>query len=404
MRTVSSCLLVLLATSGLLGCAQGHRPAGGCVTSVDCAVGRCVDGVCIGDGSDAGTIVRRDGGHDDDGGTMTVDAGPPPMCTTSAGCDDSDMCTTDACMGGTCTSTPTPCDDGDRCTDDSCDPATGCATTPTSCDDSDACTADGCDSVTGCSHMGIVVPGGSCASPIDVSAGGTFTGDSTCAPSSFTGLCMSGGGPDIAFVLTLAAESDVTLDARATSFSAVLIIGAACGTAASVCDSDGTPSIATRLPAGRHYIGLDGGASSAAGAYSLTVTITPAISDELLSFPVASDAHVSASGGGYYWNSGDSIQGVRSTGLASITSADLSLRISPNGLTCDTQDMRLRINGTVVGSVIIAPGATTLTTSYTFGAITGPSYTLRLETTRTVASGCGAAGFPDGVSTLRIRR
>jgi hypothetical protein len=66
--------------------------------------------------------------------------------------------------------------------------------------------------------------------------------------------------------------------------------------------------------------------------------------------------------------------------------------------------MQLRINGAIVGPVTITPGATSFTRSYTFGAIAGPTYTIRLETVSTVTSGCGAAGFPDGVSTLRIRR
>ncbi len=71
-------------------------------------------------------------------------------------CDDSNVCTADACDPATgCTYTPISCDDGNACTTDACDPVTGCSHTAISCDDSDACTADACDPVTGCSHTPI---------------------------------------------------------------------------------------------------------------------------------------------------------------------------------------------------------------------------------------------------------
>ncbi len=50
----------------------------------------------------------------------------------------------------------------------------------------------------------------------------------------------------------------------------------------------------------------------------------------------------------------------------------------------------------------ITPGAGSVTPSFTFPPIAGPSYTLHLETTETVSSGCGSAGLPNGVSTIRI--
>lgn len=67
-------------------------------------------------------------------------------------------------------------------------------------------------------------------------------------------------------------------------------------------------------------------------------------------------------------------------------------------LTCDNQDMELLINGVTVGPVIIAPSAAAVTPSFSFAAIAGPSYTFRLQTTRTVNSGCGSAGLPDASS------
>lgn len=396
MRSLVFALVSSVVASSLAGCAQGGVFR--CLESSECPGGRCVDGLCVG-GRDAG---GRDAALLADGASLP-DAEPPLACTSIAECDDADTCTTDACTGGVCARTPIACDDGDACTDDGCDAATGCTTTPTSCDDGDACTVDSCDSATGCAHASMAVAGGSCASPIDVSAGGTFTGDSTCASSDWSGVCGGASGPDIAFVLDLGAETDVQLDASGSSFAAVLFVGAGCGDASAACDSDGTPTISVWLPAGRHHVGLDGSSPTAAGAFRLDVQLTPVVRDELLTFPSASDAHVAAVGSSY-WNAGDSIQGSRTTGLASITSADLTLSVSPNVLGCDTQDMQLSINGTVVGPVTISPGASTFSRSYSFAAISGPTYTIRLQTIRTVSSGCGAAGFPDGVSTLRIRR
>lgn len=398
-----SLLIAIAMVVGILlgACAQGRKAGGTCVTSADCTAGRCLDGVCV--AADGGGLPPRDGGGGggEDGGAR--DAGiPPRACASNAECDDGNVCTTDECIAGACSNVAMTCDDGDACTDDTCDPTAGCTSAPTSCDDANACTVDSCDPMTGCAHVPMGVMGGSCAAPIDVSAGGTFTGDSTCATNDFTGVCMGAPGPDVAFVLNLATESDVTLDARASSFGGVLFVGATCGDGATACDSDGMPNLTARLPAGRHFVGLDGRASTDVGPFSLTVSATPVVRDQLLTFPQASDTHYDRYSAGYYWNLGDYIEGTRTTSLSSITSADLSLTITMNGLTCDSQTMQLRINGTVVGPVVIGPGATTFMQSYTFGAISGPSYTIRLETTRTVASGCGAAGIADG-STLRIR-
>lgn len=390
--------LLLGLVSGA-GCASSGSSV--CTTSSDCDDGfLCIDDTCVRRSTtDAGPIDAApppvDGGSADafaDGG---VDLGPPPMCATAADCDDSSLCTTDECVGGSCQLTPVVCDDGDACTDDGCDPASGCTTTPTDCDDGDACTVDSCDSATGCAHEPLTVPGGSCASPIDISAGGTFTGSSSCAASDFSGVCGGGAAPDVAFVLDLATPSMVRLDAGGSSFALSLFVGSTCGSDASGCNASGTANLNVTLPAGRHFVGLDGLSASASGDWSLAVGITPVVSEETVTFPAVGDTR-SFTIGDRPWNSGDFIEGTRATSLSSITSAQLNLAILPNGLTCDDQDMRLRINGTVVGSVIVSPGATSVTPTFTFAPISGPTYTLRLETVRTVSSGCGSAGVPDG--------
>jgi len=72
-----------------------------------------------------------------------------PGCTVPADCDDSDPCTIDDCVGGTCSNTPIDCDDSDACTTDYCSGGV-CYNDPITCDDSDLCTIDTCDAGSGC--------------------------------------------------------------------------------------------------------------------------------------------------------------------------------------------------------------------------------------------------------------
>ena len=369
-------MLRVLLLALLAGCASGSTTAP-CATSSDCEAGfACIDGACApratpGDGGARDDSGRpRDAGPERDSG---VDGGPPAMCVSASDCT-TDACATAECVDGSCDLTAVPCDDADACTVDSCDPASGCA------------------------HEPVAVAGGTCAAPIDISAGGSFAGDSTCAPSGVSGVCGGSEAPDVALVLDLDRESEVALDARGSAFTPVLLVGAACGEGARGCGGD---SLILTLPAGRHHVTLDGADAAARGAWSLEVALTPVVTDETVVFPAPGDTRVSLRGD-RPWNAGDSIQGVRTTGLPSITGVTLPLRID-NSLSCDSQDMRLRINGTAVGAVIVPAGAPMVNVDLTFPAIAGPTYTVRLETTRTVGSGCGSAGIPDG-SSLTFRR
>jgi hypothetical protein len=104
-------------------------------------------------------------------------------------CSDGNPCTFgDSCRDGTCHSgTPNPCNDSNVCTADACDPATGaclhapadgpcndgnaCTVAdtcvagacrpgpPPNCDDGNTCTTDGCDTFSGCYH---IVRAGAC--------------------------------------------------------------------------------------------------------------------------------------------------------------------------------------------------------------------------------------------------
>jgi subtilisin family serine protease len=83
---------------------------------------------------------------------VTIDNG---LCSASSDCDDSDACTTDSCISGTCSNTALNCDDSDASTIDSCDATSGCVHSPLACDDDNACTTDTSDAVAGCLHIGV---------------------------------------------------------------------------------------------------------------------------------------------------------------------------------------------------------------------------------------------------------
>jgi hypothetical protein len=133
--------------------------------------------------------------------------------------------------------------------------------------------------------------------------------------------------------------------------------------------------------------------SGACMAVPTTTTVT---------FPQSGDARVGAGTGMYFWRLGDYVEGTRTTTLSTLSSVSFDLQLDTNGLTCDTQDVTLSINGTDVGTFSIAGGTMNVMQSFTFPTITGPTYTFRLETTRQVASGCGAAGYADDVTVFTL--
>ena len=93
-----------------------------------------------------------------------------PACTSAAQCDDSDVCTTDACSAGACShsavaaccKTAADCNDGNACTTDSCSAATGvcghasvagCCLSASDCNDTNPCTTDTCNTTSHvCGH------------------------------------------------------------------------------------------------------------------------------------------------------------------------------------------------------------------------------------------------------------
>lgn len=301
------------------------------------------------------------------------------------------------------------CSDDDACTADSCGAADECVYEPITCSDGDSCTTDSCDTATGCVFEPVAVSGDACPSAaIDVSAGGSYTGDTSCAGDDSASACGGAAAPDVHLVFTLGEISDVTIDTVGTMFDAVLAVRASCDGSDLACDDDsagGTHAqlVQEALAPGTYYVVVDGKTGTSGGPWTVNVSIAPAVVQETVVFPSAADTIVPDHGN--LWPLGSYVEGARATALTRVTRVDMHLALAANVLTCDTQDMRLLINGTQVGTFSIAGGAVAVDQSFSFAAIAGPSYTLRYETVRQVGSGCGSAA-PDrsGTSTVTLHR
>jgi hypothetical protein len=146
-----------------------------CTTGDTCAAGACVGTLTpgavtcnAGDGDpcngaeacDPGTGACLPGAVPtcDDANSCTDDSCIPFVGCSSTpndlnACTDNDLCTTDACSGGTCVATPMACSNGDACDGlETCNAGTGLCDpgTPLVCDDFVACTVDSCDPTSGC--------------------------------------------------------------------------------------------------------------------------------------------------------------------------------------------------------------------------------------------------------------
>jgi len=123
---------------------------------------------------------------------------------------------------------------------------------------------------------------------------------------------------------------------------------------------------------------------------------------EVVDFPLAADPRFTATGVDLPWNAGDWFEGVRMTSIPSIGQIDIHLEIVNNGLTpCGMQEAEVSINGVALGTFTVLQGTTAIDQSYPIvPSIDGPAYTIRYETTTTVAGGCGAAGYDQVGSTV----
>ena len=105
----------------------------------------------------------------------------------------------------------------------------------------------------------------------------------------------------------------------------------------------------------------------------------------------------------YVWNAGDYYSGVRTTALAKATSLDTTIFLT-NALTCSQVTLQVTLNGVVLGTKIINSGSGgSVPMSFTFAAITGPTYTLRYTNTVVVAGGCGNVQFTKDSSTVTLK-
>jgi hypothetical protein len=104
----------------------------------------------------------------------------PNACSTDDECTDGNPCTSDACIGSTCSNEPvangTSCDDGDACNGiRTCQSSSCLPGTPLACDDDDPCTGDSCDPSAGCKHDRTAA---CCRTAADCDDGSPCTGDS----------------------------------------------------------------------------------------------------------------------------------------------------------------------------------------------------------------------------------
>jgi hypothetical protein len=165
-------------------------------------------------------------------------------------------------------------------------------------------------------------------------------------------------------------------------------------------DCSGVCSDTTSDPANCGSCGTACGDSEACVSGSCLGVIIPS---ETFTLPSSGDTRVGAGSGVYFWRLGDYVEGTRTSTLPSVVRVDVHLVIDYNGLTCDTQDVDVKINGTTVGSFSIRSGDTVVNQTYSFSVISGPTYVIRYETSRQVGSGCGAAGYSNDIgSTITL--
>jgi hypothetical protein len=143
-----------------------------------------------------------------------------------------------------------------------------------------------------------------------------------------------------------------------------------------------------------------GDASTGPGSSSTGMPPEPAM--ETVNFPTAADPRFFASGS-LPWNAGDWIEGVRDTIVPSVSQLDVHIPIVSNGLTdCGFQEADVILNGVTLGSFVVAQGTAVIDQSFPAPAVVGPQYTIRYQTTATVAGGCGSAGYDETLSTVTL--
>ena len=228
-----------------------------------------------------------------------------------------------------------------------------------------------------------------------LTAGGCDERRTTIRRDAGLGSTDAGSSPDAGFAFPDAAMLDAPF-----TFDAARYDDAAVTDAPTVFDAFAPRDAFVPIDA---FVGRDAFVSIDAGrdAFAATDAFSSG-AGTTIAFPATGDERL-ASVMLYFWRAGDYVQATHTTSRASITQITTDLVLSSNGLTCDTQDVRLLVNSVEVGRFSIAMGDTTIARTFTFAPIAGPTYTFRYETTREVGSGCGSSGYTDDVSTVTIR-
>ena len=98
-------------------------------------------------------------------------------------------------------------------------------------------------------------------------------------------------------------------------------------------------------------------------------------------FPLSTDT-INAVAGTYFWTQGNYVEGSRTTTAAEVRAGRSPTSWSPKTTCPATPATRVRINGTQVGTWSATGGVNTYDFTFTFPAITGPTYTLHYEVTQ----------------------
>lgn len=250
------------------------------------------------------------------------------------------------------------------------------------------------------------------ASPIAIPPLGVtvrFDGATIGATNDFQAPCaFQQNSPDHVYTFTVPSEMRLRFETEAIGGSydtAMALHAGPCteGMPTTIaCDDDlgqGTLSrIETTLGAGTYFLTVDGFGGNSQGPYRLAVTRLPNLTAVV--FPDASDARLTQMGTTFS-RDGDFVEGVRNVPLTSVSRAEIDLTIV-NNLTCGAHQTFVMINGQTIGTLNIGPGQTLINQTFMFPTISGPLFSLRLETANDIPGPCGSIDYPNGVSNIRL--
>ena len=151
-------------------------------------------------------------------------------CSAPADCDDTNACTVDSCVSGSCANDPITCNDGVGCTVDSCNESTGCNHIP---NDANCPWCEGrqtCDVLSGCTQTVTPPPdcpngcdeeNDTCLPPAPICGDGNIDEGEECEGTNFGGgeSCPQGCTGGLIAILTQLVALDVlfaTMMAHAT--------------------------------------------------------------------------------------------------------------------------------------------------------------------------------------------